>query len=212
MNRCDSPNERAFMAHPNSLANLRPAWQPGQSGNMAGRKPAGLNIKEWHNQISNAFDRGELTIEGVREIAKSDPNGNRRVAAIQWVEATTRGDVASYEPFLTGEKSLTELQSAGVDTSALKKVSVKRYESGEGNKKETSEHVTIELRHPAGEASDRIMDRTIGKPVQHVEVAKVDLDVEGALRGMAQLLREFPELMAEAPAEIVADVQAISAE
>lgn len=38
--------------HPNSLANLRPRpWQPGQSGNPAGRARSGAYISEWLNAL-----------------------------------------------------------------------------------------------------------------------------------------------------------------
>ncbi len=38
--------------HPNSLANLRPRpWQPGQSGNPAGRARGGAYISEWLNAL-----------------------------------------------------------------------------------------------------------------------------------------------------------------
>ncbi len=42
---------RAMAVHPNSLANLGPAWQPGQSGNPNGRVPIGLSYQEWLNVL-----------------------------------------------------------------------------------------------------------------------------------------------------------------
>lgn len=58
--------------HPNSLANLAPAWQPGQSGNPNGRVPIGLSYQGWLNALDTHDDDGvakydEAALEQIRD-------------------------------------------------------------------------------------------------------------------------------------------------
>lgn len=173
---------------------LKP-WPKGVSGNPKGNDTAGACISNHYNRMAG------LTAADYRAISNNpDESGARIAAARQWLE-TLGEDMANVEPFLRGESSLKGLRDAGVNTRLIKKASIRRSEDGE--------HITVELRH-GGEALDRIADRTTGKPTQHVQVTKVELDVEGALRGMSELLRQFPELMPQR--EIVADSPSLPVE
>ncbi len=58
--------------HPNSIANLGPAWQPGQSGNPNGRVPIGLSYQEWMNALDTHDDDGvakydQAALEQIRD-------------------------------------------------------------------------------------------------------------------------------------------------
>ena len=66
----------------NSLANLQPPWQPGQSGNPAGRPAAGASVIEWMNVMA---EWPEDEIETMAE----DPQApaNKRTAARRWLAA-----------------------------------------------------------------------------------------------------------------------------
>ena len=67
--------------NPNSLANLKPAWQPGQSGNPGG------NYKNTP-KISNAYDR--LLAMTPSEIAEYEPKNVAEEIALRQVQAARR--------------------------------------------------------------------------------------------------------------------------
>ena len=46
------------MPHANSLANLRPPWQPGQSGNRAGRPNTGGSLIEYIHELGSESEPG----------------------------------------------------------------------------------------------------------------------------------------------------------
>ncbi len=46
------------MTHANSLANLRPPWQPGQSGNRAGRPNTGGSLIEYIHELGSESEPG----------------------------------------------------------------------------------------------------------------------------------------------------------
>jgi hypothetical protein len=135
--------------------NLKP-FPPGVSGNPAGRpRNAGASFKEWCN-ILNAANASDAEL---RRIAKHDPEPARRAAALWLIRLSEVPDLAEFEEFLLGKKTLAQLREEGKDTSMLKKAKI------------SSKGVEIELHDRSGEAIDRIADRTDGKPSQAVEVS-----------------------------------------
>ena len=132
---------RTMVMHPNSLANLR-SWEPGQSGNPAGRKPAGLSLLEWINVMHTK------TEADVQKIAddESEPVV-KRVAAKAWLGALSSG-------WFKGKRE-------GADD------------------------------------LDRILDRTIGKPVQSMLIQHTQPDDPVVLaEQLRQILSQSPELCA----------------
>jgi hypothetical protein len=75
--------------HPNSLANLKPAWPKGLSGNPNGRAivTAGASVRQWWNEM-HGWSQAEI-----EETAKdfSAPVA-KRAAAAQWLRALLDGD------------------------------------------------------------------------------------------------------------------------
>jgi hypothetical protein len=69
---------------------LRP-WPKGVSGNPHGRPKLGLTLVEHYNAIGDAMERGAVTVADVEEMAKSDPNGNRRIAAASYMRMLNTG-------------------------------------------------------------------------------------------------------------------------
>ena len=139
-------------------------WKPGQSGNPAGRKSAGLSIRE---EI-NALSMRKLTRAELRKIAKDRNEGCTRVIAAQrLLKAMECEDLADFEPALDGQLSLRELRAAGINTEAIKRVKVRRKKNEQGQEEVERE---IELNQSAGVDFDRVMDRTEGKPRQTVEL------------------------------------------
>lgn len=139
-------------------------WQPGESGNPAGRRTAGATIREWVNQ----FAAQDLTEAQVRRVAR-DPRSpwTKRAAAERVLRTMEAGDLADMDQLLSGEVSLQGLRDQGVNTSIIKKIKVKtRTLYGEGGPE--GEEVTreVELHDRAGEEFDRICDRTDGRPTQ----------------------------------------------
>ena len=68
--------------HPNSLANLRPPWKPGDVPNPKGRPTAGAVVKEHWNALAG------LSQVEIEQIA-ADPHQSiaRRAAANRWLAA-----------------------------------------------------------------------------------------------------------------------------
>ncbi len=71
-----------MLAHPNTLANLRP-WQPGQSGNPAGRARGGAYISEWLNTLLIVDEHGtpNFTQADLKEIVADDNAAPAKVIA-----------------------------------------------------------------------------------------------------------------------------------
>lgn len=182
---------------------LRPAWKKGESPNP-GRKTAGAYVSEHYNRLAYLCDNGELDVNGLAQIAKDDPNPNRRIAARQYMEGMG-ADLADFEPFLRGEQTLASLRESGKFTGMIKKATIRRSDEGE--------QISLELRS-GGEALDRIADRTEGKPTQRHEVTRVDVDPGQLIQAQvalmqqaAALLRQCPQIVADVPALPVHDVQ-----
>lgn len=141
--------------HPNSLSNLRPPWQPGESGNAAGRKPAGQSILEWINEHASN------TEAEIKAIA----NDTSQPIYVRMAAEAMLG--AARKWWTKGKRD-------------------------------------------AGDDFDRILDRTIGKPVQSLVVERVQPDdpvvLEQQLRGMLERSPELAALFgAGAPTEAVAE-------
>ena len=146
-------------------------WAQGQSGNPAGRpKTAGASVQEHMNAIA-AADLSELDI---RKIArdKSLP-WSRRAAAERMLRTLETGDIADFAGWQRGENNLEDLRAMGINTEVVKKIKQKtRKVPIPGGKGEIEEIVEreIELHDRAGADFDRVMDRTLGKPTQAMDL------------------------------------------
>lgn len=146
-----------------ALANLKP-FRPGQSGNPAGRRTAGATVKEWLNALSDAG----TTERDLRAIARDQSVAwAKRTAAERMLRTLEAGDLADFQPYLHGAKTLEELRAAGVNTEIVKKCKVKVRTLGDGT---TETEREVELFDRAGADFDRVLDRTEGKPRQTVEL------------------------------------------
>lgn len=133
-----TPRRRKPRGRPFAEGNqLGRKFEPGQSGNPAGRPPsAGASIREWLNIM------GEWPMHRVKAAAR-DENATvvQRAAAGLLVEACRPvTDLADIEPALLGEKSLTELQADGIDTRGVKRLSISRASRGYGYSVETRDY------------------------------------------------------------------------
>jgi hypothetical protein len=89
--------------------------------------------------------------------------------------ALERGDVADFERFLDGRETLEELQARGINTEVVKRVKKKRKilrreVKGDAVEELIQEEREIELHDRGGVEVDRILDRTVGKPVQGIDL------------------------------------------
>lgn len=135
-------------------------WKPGQSGNPNGRPSAGMALQEW----LNLFATQQLTEAELRIIARDrSAPWTKRAAAERVVRALESGDLAAFEAWLTGQKSLNDLKASGINTEIVKKAKVRTLKGG-GIERE------LELHDRSGDDFDRIADRTTGRPRQAVEV------------------------------------------
>lgn len=140
--------------HPNSIAAAkRNAIRPGQRLNKKGRPNIGLSIREWMNHMQG------WTEKQIRDQARSLKSPVfKRAAAKTLLEMIENPDIADYQEFLDGKKSLAELRESGIRTDLVRKSKI----SDKG-------HREIELRERSGEAIDRVLDQTAGKPMQPVD-------------------------------------------
>ncbi len=150
---------------PASLANLIPI-KPGEIRNPAGRPSAGRSVKEKMNDLALK----NMTEDELRAISKNKKKGwTERAAAERMLRCLESPDIADFEPVLDGQSSLREMRAEGFDTSAIKKVKVKKRSvpQEKGPPIEETER-DIELHNRGGSELDRIMDRTEGKPMQEI--------------------------------------------
>lgn len=143
-------------------------FKPGKSGNPRGRPPAGATLIEWVNVLGAQ----KTSEEKLRKIAR-DKNEDilKRGAANRLLRLVELGDLADFAGLLSGENSLEDLRGMGINTEVVKKFKQKTRKVPAGNN--TVEEVIereIELHDRAGEDFDRILDRTVGKPNQAVDV------------------------------------------
>lgn len=143
---------------------LTPPWPKGVSANAKGRPSAGAVEQEFLNQ----FAVSDLDEEAIVAISKNkrEPVA-KRAAALRYLRQIENPDLADYQPLLKGEMTLQELRESGVSTEAIKKL--KHGEYG----------LEIELQDRSGQDFDRIMDRTVGKPTQAIDVTSNGDSVKG---------------------------------
>ena len=174
------------MVNPVSIANLNPI-KAGEIRNPLGRKTLGAYVNECANSIGSRMDKGEITWDDVRKMAKTG-EGNWRIAALRLIRTVENADMADYEPVLDGETDIRGLRKAGVDTTAIKKVKAKRRELPQGKDEPpiVEYEREIELHDRSGADFDRLMDRTEGRavPAVNVEVNQVDVTVK-IVRGVS---------------------------
>lgn len=144
--------------------------KPGEVRNPNGRPPAGLKLKEW----LNIFASQSLGEDELRAIAKDKTaSWDKRAAACRALRTLENPDLAEFEGYVAGQKTLDELRQAGIDTTAVKKVKERRQVTrciADGKQLEETVTREIELHDRAGEDFDRICDRTDGKPKQSMDV------------------------------------------
>lgn len=144
-------------------------WKPGQSGNPGGSRSAGAYIQEHLNVLA----AGDLTEIELRTIARDKRMPwTKRAAAERILRTLEAGDIADMEPILDGTKTLAELRESGVNTEVIRKVKTKTriLPGADGKDGATEIEREIELHDRAGADVDRIMDRTLGKPSQAIDI------------------------------------------
>lgn len=152
--------------HPNSLANLIPPAKPGEVRNPKGREKLGAYVSEWKNSFACHMQKGTMTIDDLRKIAKTDPNTNRRSAAIRMLRDVEDPDIADFEPLLDGQQGLREMRAAGFDTRSIKRVKSKtRTITRKDGDPIVEVERELELRDTSLEEHKDLMDRTDGRPV-----------------------------------------------
>jgi hypothetical protein len=156
MGRTEDKKKRNF--NPKCLANLK-SFKPGESGNQKSRGPqtAGASIRQWMNAMSGYL---EAELRHVSQSARFP--AAKRAAALQMLRAITSPDMADFAEVLAGEKTLPQARAAGIDTTIVKRFAVRPTAHGTSRELELHDH--------AGDAIDRIMDRTEGKPKQTTEI------------------------------------------
>src|SRR5439155_17562829 len=116
----------------------------------------------------NSFAETKLNEQELRAIARDKSvEWSKRTAAERMIRTLEAGDLADFQPYLAGEKSLEELRQAGINTELVKKAKVKVRTLDDGT---TETEREVELFDRAGTDFDRVCDRTEGRPRQVVEV------------------------------------------
>lgn len=132
-----------------------------------GRPPnAGATIIEWWNILVAA----DPTEEELQQLAKYARPLAKRMAALEILQTLERADLADFAEYLSGEKTLPELRKAGLPTSLIRKASNHPGKYGDAR--------GLELHDRRGTALDRILDRTLGRPKQAVEVKGDGLNLQ----------------------------------
>lgn len=134
----------------------------------------------------NQFDR-DGTTEAELRIIEQEPviPPAKRAAAKHILMLLESADLADFDDFFGGRKSLRELREAGINTRVVKKI------------RNTEFGVEIEL-HPdrAAPAFDRIMDRTEGLAKARLEASHtISAPAEESVRDLVEKLRA-PQLPA----------------
>jgi hypothetical protein len=160
-------------------------WKPGQSGNPRGRASAGATLREWINVLAAQ----SCTEAQLRRIAR---NGKlpwpKRAAAERILRTLEAGDLADMDPFLRGDQTLDQLREGGVNTDVVKRCRTKVRVTVGGEKVVERE---IELHDRGGEAFDRIVNHTDGRPTE-----RIVQHFDGTLRTPAQGAAEAADLLA----------------
>lgn len=152
--------------HPNSLANLGPAWT---SETAPARKTVGAAIKVWMNHFSTQ----DLSSQEVAEIYRDEKAPlTKRLAAKRLMRAMEDPDMADYEPVLEGEISLRDLRASGVDTTLVKKMKIREKTTTGEDGGETREVTReLDLHDRSLDEVRTIMDYTEGRPAQQIAVS-----------------------------------------
>lgn len=155
---------------PAQIANLRPPWSSGVSGNPEGRKTMGAYLREELNSL--ATDEG-LSEDKLRRIAKDkEAHPRKRAAAVRALRMIELPDMADFAGLVRGENNLEELRAMGVNTELIKKFEQTTRASptgkGDGEVEEIIQR-KIELYDRSGEDFDRCTNQTAGNPTQPIE-------------------------------------------
>jgi hypothetical protein len=131
-------------------------YPKGKSGFAGKHNTAGAIIKNYFNglarrKVSSVRLRTIIADEGKPHLLRS--------AAEQLLHSRSATTLADFDPWIKGDKSLTELRDAGIDVSLVKSASV----SKDGIRR-------IELHDRAGQNMDRMMDQTTSRPKTEVSV------------------------------------------
>jgi hypothetical protein len=124
-------------------------------------------MREWINSLAAA----ELTEAQLRRVARDKKApALKRAAAERLIRLVEAGDMADFEPYLAGEKSLEDLRRSGINTEVVKKAKARSYSNKDGGLVVERE---VELHDRAGVDFDRVCDQTDGKPTQRVEMGGI---------------------------------------
>ena len=140
-------------------------WQPGQSGNPAGRKAAGAYLTEYINSLAAS----RPTEEQLRRVVRDPREDHLRRVAAERLLRMRMPPLADYAGLANGTETLEELEARGVDTAIVKKLKERHQYDGEGKCVGVTRE--LELHNLAGEEFDRVADRTDGRPRQAVDLA-----------------------------------------
>ena len=153
--------------HPNSIANLR-MWPKGVSGNPQGPKPIGATLIAHVNAIGAKEDLTEAML--VKISKDKDAHPARRAAADELLRLINRADYAEFTGFLKGNEDIDDLSAAGIDTRKIKKIKQKSrvVNVADGEVEEVIER-EIELHADAPQTFDRLVNHTIGMPLQRIQ-------------------------------------------
>lgn len=140
-------------------------FKPRKSGNPKGRPPsAGSTLIEWLNILAGK----DFTEAQIRRIARDKRSPwTKRAAAERVLRTLEAGDLADFQPYLEGTKTLEDLRDDGLNTELVKKGKTTVRTDKDGTETQTRE---IELHDRSGADFDRIADRTEGKPTQRMEM------------------------------------------
>ena len=156
---------------PGAIVNARGGWVlPRQKGHKVPKK-SGTAYLEATDVIRHRMKVGSMTFEDVQKASREHPDFAFRAAALDWLQATERADLADFDGAFSGDKSLSDLRAEGVNTSLVKKIKIKKStKTGLGG--DVTEEVSgeIELHNRRTEALERILDRSIGKPTTVADI------------------------------------------
>lgn len=136
---------------------VAPQWQPGQSGNPAGRKTAGASIREWYNSMHGWSE------DDLKRCMNDKKEGYSKRKVAEAILNMGAVDVADYEDLIEGRKTLAQLKAEGVRTNTIKRVKRKTKTDGGGSEYE------IEFRDSVDTVTEAIIGHTDGKAIQRVE-------------------------------------------
>lgn len=144
-------------------------FQPGQSGNPAGRPPnGGRSLRERCNDF---LHQGLLEAQLVKIAKNKKAPPVDRAAAIRILRQIEDPDLADFTPLLTGKKSLSQLRATGVRTNTIKKFKQKSRMVPDG--KDGYEEVIereIELHDRSRDEFKLLVEQTDGTPEQTISV------------------------------------------